>query len=103
MANVYVSAVEGRVVARYPSFRMPVTQYIGAERFGKVIKWNPDAVIAIGEDEWRRYRREYQMAVNDGSLVLRTEKDFASWVKASEASTKTASVTAQTVDEGASK
>jgi len=76
---VYVSAIEGHLVTRFPSLAQPVAQYIGATRQGKKIVWSPDQVVAIPDQEWRKYRREYRRAVADGSLKMRTKEDFDAW------------------------
>ena len=76
---VYVSAVKGHLVNRFPSLRQPTAQYIGAARKGKKITWDEDQVVAIPEQEWRKYRREYRRAVADGALKERSKADFDAW------------------------
>lgn len=76
----YVSSVEGRLVTRFPSLRSSVAQYIGATRKGKKITWDTSEVVAISEQEWQKYRREYRRCVADKSLVVKTKEDFEKYV-----------------------
>lgn len=81
MQFVYVSAVKGRLVTRFPTLQAPAPQYVGATRHGKEITWDEDAVIPIPESEWRQYRREYRKALISGSLKERTPAEFEAWKK----------------------
>lgn len=85
MQFVYVSAVKGRLVTRFPTLQAPAPQYIGATRHGKKITWDEDAVIPIPESEWRQYRREYRKALDSGSLKERTPAEFEAWKKSRQA------------------
>lgn len=85
MQFVYVSAVKGRLVTRFPTLQAPAPQYVGATRHGKKITWDEDAVVAIPQSEWSKYRREYRKAIATGSLKERTLAEFEAWKKARQA------------------
>ena len=76
----YVSSVKGKLVTRYPSLQMSAAQYIGAVRKGKNIEWDENEVVAISEQEWQKYRREYRRCVSDNALKERTNQDFEKYV-----------------------
>lgn len=80
----YVSSVEGHLVTRFPSLRSPTAQYIGATRKDKKITWDTNAIIAISDDEWKKFRREYRRAVEDGALTARTEAEYKAFIKTRE-------------------
>jgi predicted enzyme involved in methoxymalonyl-ACP biosynthesis len=61
---------------------MSVAQYIGAIRKGKVVVWDETEVVAISDQEWRKYRREYRRCLADKSLVERTKEEFTASVEA---------------------
>lgn len=70
----FVSCVEGSLVARYGT-----PTYIGASRRPSepsVVDYRPAEVVAIPDDEWRKYRREYTRALGCGALV---ERPAAAW------------------------
>ncbi|HXJ75596.1 MAG TPA: hypothetical protein VNM37_22260 [Candidatus Dormibacteraeota bacterium] len=72
--DLFVSCVEGYPVTRYGS-----RTFIGARRDPakpNEIIWSPDQVVAIPRSEYTRHRREYDRAVKDGELRLRTEADW---------------------------
>lgn len=77
----YVSSVKGHLVTRFPTLQMSVAQYIGATRKGKEVTWDETEVVAISEQEWAKYRREYRRCLADKSLVERTKEDFAAYVE----------------------
>jgi len=60
--------------------RASTAQYIGATRKDKKITWDTNAIVAISEDEWKKFRREYRRAVDDGALKVRTEAEYKSFV-----------------------
>lgn len=76
----YVSSVKGHLVTRFPSLRSSVAQFIGATRKGKTIVWDETEVVAISDQEWQRYRREYRRCLADKSIVERTKEDFEAYV-----------------------
>jgi hypothetical protein len=72
---LYVSSVAGRLVPRFGAGG----SYLGAERDPKnasAIKWYPERVLPITAPEFQRFRREYDQAIEDGDLSLRSEDDF---------------------------
>jgi hypothetical protein len=97
---IYVSAVKGHLVTRFPTVRGAL-QYIGATRTGKVIEWNEKAVVAIPTAEWNRYRREYERAVRQGAIVLKTKVDHAEWLKARAAADEEIAAKAKAAGEAA--
>lgn len=71
---LFVSCVEGSLVTRYGT-----GTFIGAERRAddpRQVDFHPDQVIAIPDDEFRKYRREYLRALREGSLRQRTEAEW---------------------------
>jgi len=77
----YVSSVKGHLVTRFPSLQSSVAQYIGATRKGKTVVWDPTEVVAISEQEWQKYRREYRRCLADKSLIERTKEHFDKYVE----------------------
>lgn len=82
----YFSCVEGAAVTRYGTDR-----FIGARRTAdKGMVFFPERVIAIPDDEAKKYVREYRNAVRNRVLVVRTEDDFnAAEKKIADENTKT--------------
>jgi len=72
---LFVSCVEGSVVMRYGT-----GTFIGAERVATPpgLAFHPEIVVAIPHEEYRKYRREYNRALSDGSLAKRTP---AQWLE----------------------
>ena len=70
---VYFSPVAGRVVPRYGT-----RDFIGAHYVhGKGFEIDPQKVVAIPKaDVEQRFKRAYERAVRDGSLIPKTQKDF---------------------------
>jgi hypothetical protein len=71
---LFVSSVVGLPVTRWGSRTL-----IGASRSAAtptVVDYDTDAVVAIPDDEYRKYSREYDRALGNGSLRRRTEKDW---------------------------
>lgn len=68
---LFVSSIEGSVVTRYGT-----RTFIGAERSAGGLSWQTDRVIAIPHDEYRKFRREYDRALRDKSLRVRTETEW---------------------------
>lgn len=77
----YVSSVEGHLVTRFPSLRASTAQYIGASRKDKKITWDTSIIVAISDDEWKKFRREYRRAVDDGALKVRTEAEYKAFLE----------------------
>ena len=77
----YVSSVEGHLVTRFPSLRASTAQYIGATRKDKTITWDTNTVVAISDDEGKKYRKEYRRAVSDGALKVRTEVEYKAFIE----------------------
>jgi hypothetical protein len=66
---LFVSCVAGSLTVRHGT-----RTYIGAERRAtepSVVDYHPAEVVAIPDDEWRKYRREYTRALRSGALVER--------------------------------
>lgn len=95
---LYVSSVEGSLVTRYGT-----RTFIGAERRAlepTVIDWNPDQVVAIPHDEFRKYRREYLRALRDRSLVERTADE---WQRQQQPASTAAAPTDETSGQGTAR
>lgn len=99
--DLYVSAVEGHLVSRfgsamsglkapqigaYPDFE---TDSEGNPRFVGM-KWNVDEVVRIPRDSYVRFIKEYDRAISDGALKLRTKEEFDAYIAREEAAAKTA-------------
>jgi hypothetical protein len=72
---LYVSCVP----AQGPTTRYGTRTFIGAERNAAqptVIQYDPELVVALTAEEWRKYRREYQRALASGALVTRTAAEY---------------------------
>lgn len=69
--SLFVSSVEGALVTRYGSRTL-----IGATRTPTSIEWDTELITAIPTDEYERFRREYDRALRDGSLVERSAEDW---------------------------
>lgn len=71
---IHVSSVAGHLVTRYASLASARLVYIGADvdTEGNAT-WDEAVIVTIPPDEFRRYRREYIRAINDGSLRLHAE------------------------------
>lgn len=71
---LFVSAVAGAPVTRFGTHTL-----VGAERRlmqPTIIDYDPSRVVAISHPEYARYRREYERAIRDGSLIRRTVEDW---------------------------
>lgn len=69
---LFVSSVDGQPVARWGSRTL-----IGASRSAAtptVVDYDTELVVAIPEDEYRKFSREYDRALGNGSLKRRDEK-----------------------------
>jgi hypothetical protein len=77
--GLYVTPVKGRTV---PRFGAPAGTYIGARRVGKQLEWDEERVVPIPENEYRRFRAEYDGAIADGALKKRSAADFEASQKA---------------------
>ncbi|MCP4674347.1 MAG: hypothetical protein GY854_02280 [Deltaproteobacteria bacterium] len=77
MANKfrYFSSVQGQVVQRYGT-----DTFIGVKRTANGWDWNDESVVPIPETECSRYEREYQNAVRNGALKIRTQKDYEAYL-----------------------
>lgn len=81
----FFSSVEGHLVSRYGSGTSTHSAaLIGASRDPETgaPSWDTAAVTAITEDEAKRFRREYDQAVQQGALVERSEDDYLAAVAA---------------------
>lgn len=82
---LFVSSVEGHAVARFGTGAPTRSNaFIGATRSIEdptQIEWRTDEVVPITEAEYRDFRREYDGAIAAGSLVKRTENDYAAWLE----------------------
>jgi len=96
----FVSGVKGRLVSRYGSARAKlgpsiiggVKEPMALPDHGKPTSFlargaapvsiDESIIVALTEDEWNAYRREYTRALRDGSLRERSEEDYWAWVKA---------------------
>ncbi len=67
----YFSCKDGASVARYGTSR-----FIGAKRTADGMVIDTSKVVAIPDNEHRRYYREYTNAVRQGVLIVRTEAEF---------------------------
>lgn len=92
---LFVSSIEGKLVRRYGTpvqigavreCENPDEPNLSRQRWR--YRWQTDQVVAIPEDEFNRYRREYTRALATGALTKRTE---AEWRKQNEAATHTSS------------
>jgi ATPase subunit of ABC transporter with duplicated ATPase domains len=70
--GLYVSSVEGHIVRR---FGAPPNSYIGAKRTGKQIAWETK-IVPIPQNEYSRYRAEYDGAIAAGALTKRTAEEY---------------------------
>ncbi len=74
---LYVTAVEGRLVTR---FGARGRSYIGATRDGAdptKITWDTASIVPIPEDEYARFRREYEReCAAGGGLRKRTKAEY---------------------------
>lgn len=78
---LYVSSVEGRLVSR---LGIKTGQYIGAYRDltdPSIIVWDTNAIIPISEKEFRLYRREYERALTNRSLIKRSREEWLAQVQ----------------------
>lgn len=82
MPTIYVSSVKGRLVPRYSTLVNSSTTYIGATRDCKKIEWNTERVVPISEKEFNMHRREYKRAIQDRSLIKRTEEQYKAFLEA---------------------
>jgi hypothetical protein len=71
--GLYVTPVKGRTVSR---FGAPVGTYIGARRVGKQLEWDEERIVPIPENEYRRFRGEYDGAIADGALKKHTADEY---------------------------
>lgn len=73
--GLFVSPAQGHLVRRYGT-----PGHVGAHVVpGKDTVVDPDEVVGIPAVEAVRYSREYQNAIESGSLVPKTAADFAAW------------------------
>jgi hypothetical protein len=74
----FYSTKQGALCSRYGT-----GTYIGASivvvKGATAIQWAPEEVVAISDEEFAKYSREYQGLVVEGSLVEREPKDFEAW------------------------
>jgi hypothetical protein len=89
--GLYVSPVKGHAV---PRFGAPAGTYIGAKRVGKQLEWDEERIVAIPVNESRRYSAEYDGAIRDGSLKVRTAEEYAQQVDDRKAAKKRAAIEA---------
>lgn len=71
---LFVSSVEGAPVTRFGTRTI-----IGATRSTlapTVLVFDTEQIVAIPHDEYRRYRREYDRALDNGSLKRRAVADW---------------------------
>lgn len=81
----YVSAVEGKAVARYGSGTATRSNMvIGGVQRADGYEIDPKAVVRIPLAEWTRYGKEYARALANKALKPRTKEDYDAWVKAEE-------------------
>jgi hypothetical protein len=73
--GLFVSSVPGKPVARFGASRVLIG---AARRFdgSNGINYFPEQIVAIPYAELRRYRREYQRAIANGSLRARTGDEW---------------------------
>lgn len=71
--GLYVSPVKEFTVRR---FGAPPNTYIGAKRVGKQMEWDEEKIVPIPENEYRRFRAEYEGAIADGALKRRTADEY---------------------------
>jgi hypothetical protein len=71
--GLYVSPVKGRTV---PRFGAPVGTYIGARRVGKQLEWDEEKIVPIPENEYRRFRAEYDGATAEGALKKHSADEY---------------------------
>lgn len=72
---LFVSCVEGCPVTRFGTRTM-----IGATRSARtpdVVTYDPTVVVAIPLDEHRKYRREYERALANGTLKARGAEEWS--------------------------
>ena len=67
--GLFVSSVDGCPVARFGTKVL-----IGAVRQGSSVTYNTKTIVPIPLAEARRYRREYERAIGNGSLRKRSAK-----------------------------
>ena len=92
---LYVSAVEGFAVSRFGSAtRSSPNQTIGGRRTtekvlvaghkltNRPIEIDTNVIVVIPDAEHARFRREYDRAIKDGTLKLRSEEDYKSFIAA---------------------
>ena len=72
--GLYVSPVAGHTVRR---FGAPPNTYIGAKRVGKQMQWDEGKIVPIPDNEYRRFRAEYEGAITDGALKRRTAQEYS--------------------------
>lgn len=71
---LYVSSVEGCPITRFGTRTL-----IGATRSAAtptVVQYDTDKIVAISSDEYRRYLREYERAIVNGTLKRRKPEDW---------------------------
>jgi len=89
--DLFVSAVEGRMVSRFGSGSATVKEqqigvYPETEELstGEVsftgMRWDLDEVVRIPRAEYLKHLRAYDQELGAESLRLRTEADYTAWV-----------------------
>jgi hypothetical protein len=91
--DLYVSAVEGHVVARFGSetaqfkpqqigvYPVVKTRKNGATVFTG-LRWDLDEVVRIPREEYLAHLKSYDNAVTDGALKVRTKEEYAAFLEA---------------------
>lgn len=81
---LFVSPVEGHLVARYGSSSPTRSnELLGAARDPETgaIRWFTDQVFALSAGEVEAFGREYRRAIASGALEERTEDDYLAFVE----------------------
>jgi hypothetical protein len=76
---MFVSSVEGHLVARYGAGPHAL---IGARHGENGPEWTPEIVCPLTDVEVATYGREYRRAISEGALKERKREDFDAYVKA---------------------
>lgn len=71
----YFSCKSGHAVPRFGT-----DVFIGAIKQSGGFIWDEDKIAAIPESEVLRYKREYDRAIRDGSLISRTQVDYDKYI-----------------------
>ena len=81
---VSLDAEAPRLVSRYGTGgRGRANGLIAAERDPQsgAVSFDLEAIVKIPAEEWRRYRREYDRALQGGALIRRTAEEYAKHVE----------------------